>query len=138
MRFYLPFILLATLTSLVGCVNPNEAKNCGETIEVDPQFSYDEYGYAVFTGNYCYSETEQGGVRTIDGADCCPDGYEFLAIGETGSGGIAVVCEKVCDPGQAAGQTAFVVHTLTYAFTDAMEILYPVPGDGGGGPPPGP
>ena len=134
MRFYLPAVLVLLATGSAGCVNPNDAKGCGEVIEVNPMYSYDEYGNAVLTANGCYSSTTTNGVTTYDGTDCCPDGYEFIGMG-TNSG---LLCEKVCDPGQAAGQTAFVVHTLTYAFTDAMEILYPVPGDGGGGPPPGP
>jgi hypothetical protein len=124
-RFYPFFLLAALLPGLTGCVNPAEAKGCGEVIEVNSSFVYDEDGIATYVDNGCYSRTETNGVLTYDGTDCCPPDYEFVGMGPNGG----VMCEKVCDPGQAAGQTAFVVHTLTYAFTDAIEILYPIPPD---------
>jgi hypothetical protein len=102
------------LLSLFACI---DTSNCdGKLIEVSINHTSDNDGENV-TGDDCY--TVANGV--YDYADCCPDGFTFLAMNSGGG----VICEQECggDELQTAMDLAFIGHGVLDAVVESVEDL---------------
>jgi hypothetical protein len=101
------------LLSLFACI---DTSNCdGKLIEVSINHTSDNDGENV-TGDDCY--TVANGV--YDYADCCPDGFTFLAMNSGGG----VICEQECgSAAEAVTDAAFVAHGVLDAWVEGVEAL---------------
>ncbi len=103
------FLLIPLIMLAVGCVDPD----CGKVISLSPGANGDGGGQCAELVNGVY-----------DYSDCCPNGYDFLAVGSDGG----VLCEEECGLGSTAavdraGKAAFLTHAVADAAFEAVEDL---------------
>lgn len=75
---------------LLSCAAPDG--ECGEIITVTTSATYDDAGEDVYVNEPCYEKDPADGSH-LDVSDCCPEGYAFLAMGDSST----VLCEEECE-----------------------------------------